>query len=105
MTTTAGTLLRPAEGPISNVPKWILLAVAVVTFAAHGLADARSNAFYDTTLFWQWLRFPGDGVFALGALPMAWDFIAKLGPLLPRFVTRVIPGARPAPRTIAGRPP
>jgi nitric oxide reductase subunit B len=60
----------------------------------HGLAYARSNAFYDTTLFWQWMRFPGDVVFALGALLMAWDFIIKLRPLLPRFVERLIPGSR-----------
>jgi len=60
----------------------------------HGLAYARSNAFYDTTLFWQWMRFPGDVVFALGALLMAWDFIIKLRPLFPRFVERLIPGSR-----------
>jgi nitric oxide reductase subunit B len=60
----------------------------------HGLAYARSNAFYDTTLFWQWMRFPGDVVFALGALLMAWDFIIKLRPLLPHFVERLIPGSR-----------
>ena len=30
----------------------------------HGLAYARSGAFYDTTLFWQWMRLPGDVVFA-----------------------------------------
>jgi nitric oxide reductase subunit B len=52
----------------------------------HGLAYARSSAFYDTTLFWQWMRLPGDVVFALGALLMAWDFIVKLRPLLPRFI-------------------
>ena len=60
----------------------------------HGLAYARSQEFYDTTLFWQWMRFPGDVVFALGALLMAWDFIIKLRPLLPRFVERLIPGPR-----------
>jgi nitric oxide reductase subunit B len=50
----------------------------------HGLAYARSQAFYDTTLLWQWLRLPGDVVFAAGALLMAWDFIVKLKPLFPR---------------------
>ncbi|MGC1728224.1 MAG: cbb3-type cytochrome c oxidase subunit I, partial [Steroidobacteraceae bacterium] len=30
----------------------------------HGFAYARSQAFYDTTLFWQWMRLPGDVVFA-----------------------------------------
>ena len=34
----------------------------------HGLAYARSSAFYDTTLFWQWMRLPGDVVFAIGAV-------------------------------------
>ncbi len=63
----------------------------------HGLAYARSQAFYDTTIFWQWMRMPGDIVFALGALLMAWDFIVKLRPLFPRFVERLIPGARIVP--------
>lgn len=31
----------------------------------------------------QWMRLPGDVVFAIGALLMAWDFIVKLGPLYP----------------------
>ena len=61
----------------------------------HGLAYARRSAFYDTTLFWQWMRFPGDVVFALGALLMAWDFIVKLRPLLPTSVVRWIPGIGP----------
>ncbi|HVV66150.1 MAG TPA: cbb3-type cytochrome c oxidase subunit I [Rhizomicrobium sp.] len=59
----------------------------------HGLAYARSSAFYNTTLFWQWMRLPGDVVFAIGALMMAWDFFVKAGPLLPRFLNI---GARPA---------
>jgi nitric oxide reductase subunit B len=59
----------------------------------HGLAYARSSAFYDQTLFWQWMRMPGDIVFALGALLMAWDFVVKLRPLFPRFVARFIPGS------------
>ena len=67
----------------------------------HGYAYARSAAFYDTTLFWQWMRFPGDVVFALGALLMAWDFLIKLRPLFPAFVERLIPGSRPAP-SLAG---
>ena len=50
----------------------------------HGLAYARSLAFYDTTLLWQWLRLPGDVVFAVAALIMAWDFISKLRPVLRR---------------------
>jgi nitric oxide reductase subunit B len=57
------------------------------TVFEHGLAYARSQEFYDTIRFWQWMRFPGDVVFALGALLMAWDFLIKLLPLLPRFVS------------------
>jgi nitric oxide reductase subunit B len=60
----------------------------------HGLAFARSQTFYDTTLFWQWMRMPGDIVFAAGALLMAWDFIVKLRPLLPGFVKWTIPAPR-----------
>jgi len=69
----------------------------------HGLAYARSQEFYDTTLLWQWMRFPGDVVFALGALLMAWDFLVKLRPLLPGFVVRLIPGPRMLPHASAGR--
>ena len=68
----------------------------------HGLAYARSQEFYNTTLFWQWMRMPGDIVFALGALFMAWDFIVKLRPLFPRFVARLMPGARAVPEVIGG---
>jgi nitric oxide reductase subunit B len=55
----------------------------------HGLAYARSVEFYNGTLFWQWMRLPGDVVFAVAALLMAWDFLVKLGPLYPRLVERV----------------
>jgi hypothetical protein len=37
---------------------------------------------YHGTLVWQWMRLPGDVVFAVGALLMAWDFIIKIGPPL-----------------------
>jgi nitric oxide reductase subunit B len=50
----------------------------------HGLAYARSIAFYNKTLLWQWMRLPGDVVFALAAVLMAWDFLIKLRPLLPQ---------------------
>jgi len=50
----------------------------------HGYAYARSQAFYDTTTFWQWMRMPGDIVFATGAVLMAWDFPVKLRPLVHR---------------------
>jgi nitric oxide reductase subunit B len=61
----------------------------------HGLAYARSVTFYDTTLVWQWLRLPGDVVFAAAALLMAWDFLVKAAPVLPRFVTRWTGAAQP----------
>ena len=35
-------------------------------------------------------RGPGDVVFAIGALLMAWDFIIKLRPLYPHVVDRLI---------------
>jgi nitric oxide reductase subunit B len=56
----------------------------------HGLAYARSVDFYDSTLVWQWLRLPGDVVFAVAALLMAWDFMVKLRPLYPRLLGRLI---------------
>lgn len=68
----------------------------------HGLAYARSNAFYDTTLFWQWMRLPGDVVFALGALLMAWDFLIKLRPFFPQFAKRFAPGPRAVPGAVSG---
>jgi nitric oxide reductase subunit B len=48
------------------------------------------------------MRLPGDVVFALGALLMAWDFIVKLRPLFPRFVERLIPGSRALPEAAGG---
>jgi nitric oxide reductase subunit B len=54
-----------------------------------GLAYARSLAFYDTTVLWQWLRFVGDVPFAIGALLMALDFMAKLGPMFPQLAARL----------------
>ncbi len=77
---------------------WIVLNFFPIGWAqldavyAHGLAYARSQAFYDTTTFWQWMRMPGDVVFAVGALLMAWDFLVKLRPLLPRFTAQIQPG-------------
>ena len=55
----------------------------------HGLAYARSVEFYNSTLFWQWMRLPGDVAFAIAALLMAWDFLLKLGPLYPRLVEAI----------------
>jgi nitric oxide reductase subunit B len=57
----------------------------------HGFAYARSVDFYNTTLVWQWMRLPGDVVFAIGALMMAWDFIIKAGPLFPGITRRPRP--------------
>jgi len=68
----------------------------------HGLAYARSSAFYDTTLFWRWMPLPGDVVFAFGALLMAGDFIVKLRPLFPRFVARLIPSSHVLPAAVGG---
>jgi nitric oxide reductase subunit B len=62
----------------------------------HGFAYARSLAFYDTTLIWQWMRLPGDVLFGVAAVLMAWDFLIKLRPLYPRLAERM-PGARIAP--------
>jgi nitric oxide reductase subunit B len=55
----------------------------------HGFAYARSGAFYKDTIFWQWMRFPGDVAFALGALLIAVDCIVKLGPLYLRLAGRL----------------
>jgi nitric oxide reductase subunit B len=68
---------------------WAQLA----TVYEHGFAYARSQAFYDNTTLWQWMRFPGDVAFAFGAVLMAWDFVIKLRPVLPEFVVRWLPGA------------
>ncbi|VVC76980.1 Nitric oxide reductase subunit B [Aquicella siphonis] len=71
---------------------WILLNFFPIGWAQlmdvyqHGLAHSRSLEFYNTTLLWQWLRTPGDIVFAIGALFMAYDFIIKLRPFFPSFV-------------------
>jgi nitric oxide reductase subunit B len=63
----------------------------------HGLAYARSIEFYNTTLLWQWMRLPGDVVFAVGALLMAWDFLLKLRPLVGAGRLSGTPSARPQP--------
>ena len=60
----------------------------------HGFAYARSASFYDTTLLWQWMRLPGDVLFAAGALLMAWDFVVKLGPRYPMLERRLMRSAR-----------
>ncbi|MEO8811819.1 MAG: cbb3-type cytochrome c oxidase subunit I [Caulobacteraceae bacterium] len=75
---------------------WILLNFFPIGWAQldavyeHGLAYARSSAFYSKTLFWQWMRLPGDVVFAAAALLMAWDFIVKLRPLYPGAIDRLV---------------
>jgi len=68
----------------AGVVMWVLLHFFPIGWPQldavyeHGLAYARSQAFYDQTRFWQWMRLPGDVVFSLGALIMAWDFLRKL---------------------------
>lgn len=59
------------------------LNAPLINYYEHGYAHARSLEFYNTTLLWQWLRLPGDVVFAIGALIMAYDFFKKLGPFSP----------------------
>ncbi|WP_081412127.1 nitric-oxide reductase large subunit [Alicyclobacillus herbarius] len=44
----------------------------------HDYVFARSIEFYNTTTLWQWLRFPGDIFFTLGALLMSYDICRKL---------------------------
>jgi nitric oxide reductase subunit B len=62
----------------------------------HGFAYARTMAFYNETLVWQWMRLPGDVVFAAGALLMAWDFLVKLGPIFPSVARRLALPVLPA---------
>lgn len=63
----------------------------------HDFAYARSVTFYNQTLLWQWMRLPGDVVFAIGALLMAWDFVVKLGPLYPAVARRLqLPQLQPS---------
>jgi nitric oxide reductase subunit B len=63
---------------------WVVLTFLPVGFSQLAVAfdqsydAARSIAFYDTTLTWQWLRMIGDVVFAAGAVLMALDFIIKV---------------------------
>lgn len=72
----------------AGLAMWIVLNFFPIGWAQlaavyeHGFAYARSLAFYDTTIFWQWMRLPGDVVFAAGAVVMALDFLLKLKPLL-----------------------
>jgi len=81
---------------------WIVLNFFPIGWAQfnavyeHGFAYARSVDFYNSTLVWQWMRLPGDVLFAIGALMMAWDFIIKTGPLFPGIARRLhLPPLRP----------
>ncbi|HEX2940547.1 MAG TPA: hypothetical protein VHO91_05835, partial [Rhodopila sp.] len=77
---------------------WILLNFFPIGWSQlnavfeHGLAYARSVQFYNGTLIWQWLRLPGDVVFAVAALLMAWDFLNKLRLFYPRLAGRWVRG-------------
>jgi nitric oxide reductase subunit B len=81
---------------------WIVLNFFPIGWAQldavfeHGLAFARSNDFYKTTLYWQWMRLPGDVVFAAGGLLMAWDFLVKLWPKGPQGAIAAAPQPAPA---------
>jgi len=81
---------------------WILLNFFPIGWAQldavyeHGLAFARSAEFYKTTLTWQWMRLPGDVVFAAGGLLMAWDFLVKLWPPPARQAAPAVGRPRPA---------
>jgi nitric oxide reductase subunit B len=63
---------------------WVLLNFfpigwpQLIAVYEHGYNYARSLEFYNTTLLWQWLRMPGDVIFAIAALLMAWDFFRKI---------------------------
>jgi nitric oxide reductase subunit B len=46
-------------------------------------------------VLWQWLRFVGDVPSAIAALIMAYDFLAKLGPMFPAFAERFSSRYRP----------
>jgi hypothetical protein len=62
----------------------------------HEFAYARSVDFYNSTLVWQWMRLPGDVLFAIAALMMSWDFITKTGPLFPSVARGLsLPPLRP----------
>ncbi len=67
-----------------GVVLWIILNffpigwMQLMAVYEHGLTYARSLKFYNTTLLWQWLRFPGDVFFAAGAFLMSYDFMMKL---------------------------
>jgi nitric oxide reductase subunit B len=56
----------------------------------HGYAYARNLGFYDKTLLWQWLRLPGNILFAIGAILRAIDFIFKTRSL---WIKRIYVGA------------
>ena len=87
---------------------WIFLNFFPVGWAqlaavyAHGYAHARSVDFYKTMIFWMWMRFPGDVVFAAGAVLMAIDFIIKLRPISPAWATRAQVPRLAAPRADTG---
>jgi nitric oxide reductase subunit B len=75
----------------SGLVLWIVFNFFPIGFAQlnavyeHGYAFARSLAFYNTTLFWQWMRLPGDVVFSAGCIVMTCDFIVKLRPFFSRL--------------------
>jgi nitric oxide reductase subunit B len=87
---------------LSMLPIGVLQAQAAVE---HGLWYARSAEFMQTPLMatLKWLRVPGDTIFAVGALSLAWFVIGLRGgwslvsPAARRRKTVEIPGGEPAP--------
>jgi nitric oxide reductase subunit B len=79
---------------------WITLSFFPIGWAQlnavyqHGLDYARSMAFYNTVVLWQWLRIVGDIVFAAGAVLMAYDFLIKLRPVMPMRISAIFGGAK-----------
>jgi nitric oxide reductase subunit B len=49
--------------------------IAVYT---HSYEYARSIDFYNTQIFWQWMRLPGDIFFVVGAFLNSWDILQKV---------------------------
>ncbi|MCY0884334.1 MAG: cbb3-type cytochrome c oxidase subunit I, partial [Firmicutes bacterium] len=68
----------------AGIVLWLLLNFWPIGFQQlmavyqHGYAYARSLAFYNTTVLWQWLRLPGDILFGVGALVMGLDWVVKV---------------------------
>ena len=103
MTTYAERTGQPLEDTVSNVLKWILLAVALGSFALFAWATVLT---YERAAP-QPDRFVGPGGASLMTADdvvagMAWDFVIKARSLLPSSMVRWIPGAGRAESPMAG---